>query len=256
MARRPSSRSSVDAAGNWRTVSDSITLDTICPDVRYFAINNGAPYAWTTAATLNWTVTGATQMRFLNPEEPWTQWFAYSDSPLSWTIAAEENTNSPVWAEFKDAAGNVTSAYDVIYYDAIRILRFTAREIEMTNDSDAGDNPGEIFWDFRAVDTYDTGFAIYNQAQTPEWVVNEGVYDFNDMTVTRAMSNNPEEWYMIFFTIYEDDGLLGVQSSGTVSATFQADDPEHPHGIGAWILGTTGLLGPQGKMHFLVAMVD
>ncbi len=245
----------VDAAGNSRIVSDNITLDTEAPDVSYFAINNGAPYAWTPAATLNWTVGGATQMRFLNPEEPWTPWFAYSNSPMSWTITQEENTNRPVWAEFKDAAGNITTAYDVIYYDAIRTLRFIADKIEITDDSDTGDNAGEIFWDFGGVDTYDNGFVIYNQAQTPEWVVNEGMYDFNDVTVTRAMSNNPQEEYTILFTIYEDDGVW-VQSSGTHSATFHADDPAYPHGIGNWKLGTTNVLGPKGSMYFRIQLVD
>lgn len=246
----------VDAAANSRTVSDSIILDTQAPVVSYFAINGGAPYAWTTQATLNWTVSGATEMRFNNPGGSWTTWYAYSDSPKSWPIAAVENTDRQVWAQFKDPAGNIVEVTDSIYYDAIRTLKFTAEYIWIEVDGDPGDNAGDLYWNFYGYDSNDAGFAIYNRSAIA--TLNEGTYNFTDVVVERAMSNIPGESYRILFKIFEDDGLLGVGYSNEVSVTYYASTG---WGIGGtrylYADSASTVLGwPSGSMYFKVEMVN
>jgi hypothetical protein len=243
-----------DAAGNSRIVSDSITLDTQAPIVVYFRINDGASSTWTTSVMLNMAVADAVWMRFQNAGGSWSSWQSYQAS-WSWTITAGEDTYRYVYAEFADAAGNVVQVYDSIYYDAIRTLKFTAQSISFDAGADGIPSLGEYFWNFYGYDTSDQKFVIYNQPAYK--TLPEGMYDFNDVSVTRAMSNVPGETYRILFQIFEDDGAGGVGHSNEVSIVYKAD--------AGWGIGNNSIYAdsasiilnwPSGRMYFNIEFVN
>jgi LmbE family N-acetylglucosaminyl deacetylase len=106
-----------DAAANVLPLSDTITLDSTLP-TGSFAIDAGALYTNTTAATLDCAVTaptGVTGMRFRNGTDAWSAWEPYAAS-RSWTLPAGDGTKT-VAAEFKNAAGNVFATTDEITLD-------------------------------------------------------------------------------------------------------------------------------------------
>jgi hypothetical protein len=237
-----------DGAGNIHPyVYDTITLDTSHP-AGTFLINNGAAYAWTTAATLNMNVTGAAQMRFMNSGGSWTAWETYATTK-SWTLVASENSNRYVYAEFKDGAGNVTQYYDYILYDAIRTLRITAEYIVITDDGDTVGN-GEIYWNFYGIGTGGSAFSIYNLL--PYHSMDEGTWNFADVAVTHSMSNVPGEYYQIRFQIFDDDSPLSDDASSLVTYTYYASSN--------WGIGGTRTIyaggSPSGYMYFKVEYVD
>ena len=237
-----------DGAGNVHPyVYDTIILDTAHP-VGTFSINNGAAYAWTTAATLNMSVTGATQMQFSNDNVNWSAWESYS-ATKSWTITYGENTYRYVYARFQDAAGNPTTCSDYIYYDAVRTLRFTAEYVSVTDDGDTfGD--GEIYWSFYGYDTAGYSFSIYNLP--PYHSMSEGTLNFTDVAVTRSMSNVPGEYYAICFEILDDDSPLSPDVSSLAQLTYYASSN--------WGIGSTRYIyaggSPAGYMYFKVDFVD
>ncbi|WP_164744463.1 S-layer homology domain-containing protein [Paenibacillus xylaniclasticus] len=104
-----------DAAGNIRTVSDTITLDTTAP-TGTITINGGASDTNSLTAALTLTSDGtADQMRFSNDGSTWSAWEAYG-AAKSWTLAAGDGTKT-VSVQLKDAAGNVHTASDTINLD-------------------------------------------------------------------------------------------------------------------------------------------
>jgi len=108
-----------DNAGNWSTAfSASITLDTIAP-TGTISVNGGAIYATSTAVTLNLTATdanGVSQMQFSNDNVIWSTPEAYEASK-AWTLTDGDGAKT-VYAKFKDAAGNWSTAYsDTIILD-------------------------------------------------------------------------------------------------------------------------------------------
>jgi PKD repeat protein len=97
----------MDKAGNYRTVSDTITLDTIAP-TGTVAINGGAEYTNTVEVTINLDVPGASHMRFNNRfDDNWSAWFDYA-ATKPWTLLSGDGPKS-VFAQFKDEAGNTSS---------------------------------------------------------------------------------------------------------------------------------------------------
>ncbi|MDR3687247.1 MAG: hypothetical protein P4L93_09860, partial [Coriobacteriia bacterium] len=107
---------STDAAGN-RESNKSVTFnvsapppDTIAP-TGSLRINSGA--AWTATTTVS-IVASATdnvavaQMRFSNDTVTWSAWETYSTAAKSWILASGNGTKS-VYAQYKDAAGNVSA---------------------------------------------------------------------------------------------------------------------------------------------------
>ena len=64
-------------------------------------------------------------------------------SSHSWSVPVEENKNRWVDAEFADDAGNVATATDFIYYDAVRTVRIAPMKLQISNDSDPA-GKGEI----------------------------------------------------------------------------------------------------------------
>lgn len=253
-----------DAAGNLTglgQVQDVITLDTVAPVVN-IDINAGLAWAWTPAATLDISASGgATEMRLRirhnNWYDPWLPWEVFSDSTKtrSLTIPAAENEMVYIYAQFKDAAGNVAEDVDAIYYDAIRRHRFTAEWIYIEEDTDAFD-PGEIFWYFDGWDTKGEYFVIYNTPQSPPAKIESmSSYEFEDVSVIVTSDNMPGESFQIRFQLADDDGLLGIDWSNENRWEFSRDAGwgDGPVSEEFW-MEVDGW--PNGTMYFRVEYVD
>ncbi len=105
-----------DLAGNVsRTITATILLDTTAAPSGTFAIKSGDTYTNSAAVTLDSAVTGATEMRFRNQDEPWAGWETYA-ATTSWTLATGDGTKT-VEAEFRDETESVLALYDDIYLD-------------------------------------------------------------------------------------------------------------------------------------------
>ncbi len=105
------------------TYTDTIELqvDTVAPSGT-ITINSGATYANTTNLTLSlWAtddLSGVSEMRLANSGSPWNAWEPFSTS-RSWTVGGSDGTKT-VYAQFKDAAGNVSAtASDSIVLDTV-----------------------------------------------------------------------------------------------------------------------------------------
>jgi hypothetical protein len=103
-----------DAAGNVSGADDTIILDTLAPEAS-FVINGDAEYATDPAVTLTSTSADASEMRFSNDGAVWGDWTAFA-ADQAWTLAGPDGSNT-VYGEFRDLAGNVTGAQDVILLD-------------------------------------------------------------------------------------------------------------------------------------------
>jgi len=104
-----------DVAGNVRTLTDTITLDTLAP-VGTMQIDGGAAYTAVTGVTVDSAVTGATQMRVRAAGGSWSPWTPYAVSkPLTLSSGDGLKTGE---AEYRDAAGNVLALSDTIELDA------------------------------------------------------------------------------------------------------------------------------------------
>jgi len=111
----------MDAFGNILTLSDTIVVDVGLP-VGTMLINSGDPYANSTAVTINSAVSdalsGISEMQFSNNASwGWSGWTAYS-ATAPWTLSTGSG-NRFVYAQYRDAAGNVLQLVDVILLDAI-----------------------------------------------------------------------------------------------------------------------------------------
>ncbi len=95
--------------------ADATTTVDVTAPTGDLLINGGATLTNNAAVTLTNTVTGATQMRYMNAGGAWSTWESYADT-RSWTLTGPEGLNT-VTAEFRDAAGNVHTPTASITYD-------------------------------------------------------------------------------------------------------------------------------------------
>ena len=105
-------------------------------------------------------VSGASKMRFTNQSGNWLSWETYT-ATKPWTITSVEGSNSYVYGQFQDDAGNLLEYTNFILYDAVRNLKITAEQIHIEDDA-GGIGPGEILWNFGGNDTSGDAFTIYN----------------------------------------------------------------------------------------------
>ncbi len=109
-----------DLAGNVYPTSDTIILDSVQPTVT-FGIDGGAGYTQSRSVTLQITASdpapasGVTQMRFQNDTDGWSAWEPVGTS-RAWTLRDQDGTRT-VYAEIRDAAGNVRLVNDDIVLD-------------------------------------------------------------------------------------------------------------------------------------------
>ncbi len=103
-----------DAAGNssTATISDGITLDTT-PPTGTMVINSGAAFCVSTKVTLAVTSddgggSGVARMQFSNDNDEWSGWEDFAASK-AWVLSAGDGAKT-VYAQFKDAAGNPSTA--------------------------------------------------------------------------------------------------------------------------------------------------
>ncbi len=101
-----------DAAGNVSsTITDAIGLDATAPTG---SISIAGGVAWTGAAATTLTVagtdatSGVEEMRFSDDGESWSEWATYGTS-AAWTLPGGDGAKT-VYAEFRDVAGNVSTA--------------------------------------------------------------------------------------------------------------------------------------------------
>ncbi len=104
----------MDIAGNITQDDDTITLDTVEP-VASFVINNDEAVTGDLAIVLTNTATDAAAMQFSNDGTTYSGWVDYSDT-LPWILEAGEGDHT-VYGQFRDLAGNVTDADDIITLD-------------------------------------------------------------------------------------------------------------------------------------------
>jgi hypothetical protein len=110
-----------DAAGNASgSVTDTIGLDAAAP-TGTVTIAGGASWTSSTSVTLGLSASddasGVADMRFSPDGSSWGSWESYAASK-AWTLASGDGTKT-VYAQFRDAAGNVSSsASDTIGLDA------------------------------------------------------------------------------------------------------------------------------------------
>ncbi|WP_160397671.1 S-layer homology domain-containing protein [Paenibacillus sp. MMS18-CY102] len=98
-----------DGVGNVSTFTDDITLDTTAP-VGTVVIASGATAVNTTAVQLQVGNADATavEMQFRNESGVWSSWVSFA-ATSSWVLSPGDGTKT-VSVQFKDAAGNVSSA--------------------------------------------------------------------------------------------------------------------------------------------------
>jgi hypothetical protein len=100
-----------DLAGNFAATSDSIVVETVAPTGTIVAAGGAA---WTTvrgitlALSATDTVSGVSDMRFSDNGSTWSAWQPYATS-AAWTLSANDGPKT-VYAQFRDAAGNVSAA--------------------------------------------------------------------------------------------------------------------------------------------------
>jgi len=93
---------------------DVIVLDRI-PPAGTMSINDCDVWTGSPDVTLNSSVTGASEMRFRDPEGSWSDWQSYA-AEKAWTLPGPDG-DKVVEAEYRDAAQNVTSFFDSIELD-------------------------------------------------------------------------------------------------------------------------------------------
>jgi PGF-pre-PGF domain-containing protein len=97
-----------DEAGNVKTTSDSITLDTQAPTSLSISINDGAANTNNRAVSLNLSASGGPQKVWIsNNASVWTS-YDYSTS-LNWNISTGDGTKT-VYYKASDSAGNNATA--------------------------------------------------------------------------------------------------------------------------------------------------
>ncbi|MEZ4387975.1 MAG: fibronectin type III domain-containing protein [Candidatus Krumholzibacteriia bacterium] len=161
-----------DEAGNVAEANAAIVLDSLPPTVGSFAIAGGAATTTTLAVTLNNSVTEAMEMRFSNNGSSWSAWQDYA-STRSWTLAGVENATIPVYAQFRDMAGNVVQVSDTIVYDAVTRLTVSVDRIWVAMDGDLT-GAGEWHWTASYADsdypdawqTISSGYQVVDQGES------------------------------------------------------------------------------------------
>lgn len=108
-----------DAGGNVLALSDTIALDSVTP-AGTMSINGGASSTNTLTVTINSSVTdsysGLTEMRLLdNSNWTWGPWEPYSPTKVR-ILGAGTFVSRNVYAQYRDAAGNVLQLVDNISY--------------------------------------------------------------------------------------------------------------------------------------------
>ena len=112
-----------DSAGNGNAASNilNVVYDSLPPSGTV-AINNGDAHTAMSAVTLSLsaqdgTGTGVVQMRFSDDDAVWSDWETLAPTK-AWTLSADDGVKA-VFAEYKDAAGNVSAGIinDTITYD-------------------------------------------------------------------------------------------------------------------------------------------
>jgi hypothetical protein len=103
-----------DGAGNVLTATATITLDATDPTGGFTIGALDPDYVATSAVTLVSAVSDAhaLQMRFSNDNSVWSDWESYAASK-SWDLTSGDGLKT-VYAQFRDAAGNVLSDSDQI----------------------------------------------------------------------------------------------------------------------------------------------
>ncbi len=90
---------------------------------RQISVSGGASYATTTSVALTLSATdaggsGVSQMQLLQRQLHWSAWETYTTSK-SWMLLAAGDGAKTVYVQYKDGAGNISSAYsDGITLDA------------------------------------------------------------------------------------------------------------------------------------------
>ena len=107
-----------DVAGNTATIN--FRVDKTAPTAT-LAINNGATHTNSTSVTLvlttaDGTGTGVADMRFSNNNTAWSVWEPIADTK-NWQLNSADGSKS-VYAQVRDAAGNVTTVSGSIIFDA------------------------------------------------------------------------------------------------------------------------------------------
>jgi len=93
-----------DEAGNTKTTSDTITLDTTAPTNLSISINNGSSYTNSTSVYLSLSAEGGPSTMYLsNNGSIWSS-YSYATSK-SWTLSSTEGSKT-VYFKVADAAGN------------------------------------------------------------------------------------------------------------------------------------------------------
>lgn len=86
-----------------------------------FAINSDTPYAYTTSVVLNINAGSATEMRFRNMPDDWSEWEAYSEIK-NWMLVYGNGTKT-VEGEFRDSTGSVITMSDsIVFIDRITAM--------------------------------------------------------------------------------------------------------------------------------------
>jgi hypothetical protein len=139
-----------DNASNVSGTGNDIYLDTSLPTVSSFTIDSvhaDDPEEETrsTPVILRMSVSGAQEMRFANGGSSWSSWEQYGGSK-SWSLTSGDGGKT-VYAEFRDAAGNIRQVIDTILLDEFRRVRITLTRIEVIDDSDA-EGSAELEWEF------------------------------------------------------------------------------------------------------------
>ena len=111
-----------DRAGNTSAaVYDSVALDVAAPGTPSIVITDNQGFTKSTTPLLMLSSAAADSMRFQVNAEGWSAWEAYATSKGSLNIAGSGEGLKRIYAEFKDIAGNATSAvYDSTTYDTTK----------------------------------------------------------------------------------------------------------------------------------------
>ncbi|WP_413577785.1 hypothetical protein ACLVWU_04930 [Bdellovibrio sp. HCB290] len=117
-----------DPAGNSRSATASVVRQTAIPTLTSFTINNDDATTTSASATLNASVTGATQMYISNSAGCTSggSWVAYAASS-AWNLP-NSNTTNTVYAKFRDNWGNETvcASDSILLDDAAPTLSITS----------------------------------------------------------------------------------------------------------------------------------
>lgn len=169
-----------DSAGTVTQVSDSIILDTTPPVANSFVINSDDASTSTNFVTLSMAVPGAVAMRFQNDGDTWSGWISYSSS-YGWLMTTV-NGQKIIYAEFKDAAGNVSQPVsDTIDLDSTSptINSFTinsgdecAFSTDVVLNLDVSGEPSMMRFQNTSIFGTWTPWEPYSSTKT--WTINEG----------------------------------------------------------------------------------